>query len=109
MHHRTSHLAASFVGRGSQRASLIQAVCDNQGLPARAQATALTVLVGELKDFLGVERPRYVSLSRDVLLDTGIRVTKAAEATVGDFIEVEGKHYIALRVKGRKRRGEEKR
>lgn len=62
----------------------------------------------ELRGFLDGECRAHAALARDVLLDTGLRVTEACELTVGDFLEVSGQHSLAVRVKGRKRRGEER-
>ncbi len=60
----------------------------------------------ELRDFLDVERPLNESVARDLLLDAAIRVTEACEANVEDLVELDDKHFLTCRVKGRKRRGE---
>jgi site-specific recombinase XerD len=62
----------------------------------------------ELQAFLEAECPLHEALARDMLLGTAIRVSEAAEANVGDVVEVDGKHFLTVKVKGRKRTGEEK-
>src|SRR3989442_229737 len=62
------------------------------------------LLPDELKAFLAVARPLRESIARDLLVDTGLRVSELGRANVGDVITVEGHTSMALTVKGRGRR-----
>jgi len=55
----------------------------------------------ELAAFLGVPLPLHEACVRDVLLDTGIRVSEACRATVGDLLEIDEGWSLAVIVKGR--------
>lgn len=50
----------------------------------------------------------HVRLAADLLLGTGIRVSEACAANVGDVVEIDGRHFVLILVEGRKRRGEER-
>jgi site-specific recombinase XerD len=62
----------------------------------------------ELQRFQDVAIEPHVRLAADLLLGTGIRVSEACAANVGDMVEIDGRHFLLIRVKGRKRRGEER-
>ena len=63
------------------------------------------LLPNELAAFLAVPVDANTALSREVLVDTGIRCLEAVEANVGDLKTVGGTVYLSLRVKGRRRAG----
>jgi integrase len=50
--------------------------------------------------FLDIKCPLRKSLARDLLLDTMLRVSELANASVGDLEETEGKFFLRVRVKG---------
>src|SRR6266849_1188801 len=62
------------------------------------------LLPDELKAFLAVARPLRESIPRDLLVDTGLRVSELCRANVSDIITVDGHTSLALTVKGRGRR-----
>jgi len=62
------------------------------------------LLPDELGAFLRVSRPVRESIARDLLVDTGLRVSELCRANVGSVITVDGKTALALTVKGRGRR-----
>jgi len=62
------------------------------------------LLPDELSAFLAVARPLRESIPRDLLVDTGLRVSELYRANVGDVISVAGHTSLALTVKGRGRR-----
>lgn len=55
----------------------------------------------ELRAFLGVELPLYEAVPRAVIFDTGVRVSEAARADVGDCIEQPDGWVLVVTVKGR--------
>lgn len=59
----------------------------------------------ELAQFLAAECPPWIAMAREVFLDTGIRLSEACEANVGDVQEIEGTVYLTIAVKGRRQRG----
>lgn len=62
----------------------------------------------ELQKFQDVTIEPHVRLAADLHLGTGIRVSEACAANVGDVVEIDGRHFLLILVKGRKRRGEER-
>ena len=55
----------------------------------------------ELRAFLAVERRVAESVARDLFVDTSLRVSEIAEATVGDFLrDAQGKPVLRVVVKG---------
>jgi integrase len=58
----------------------------------------------ELAAFLDVPLPPEQALARDLLVETGVRVSEACGASVGDLHDVGGAYVLRLPVKGRGRR-----
>ena len=55
----------------------------------------------ELRTFLEIPMPPYAAVARDMLLDTGVRVSEACRADVGDLVEIGGAWTLGETVKGR--------
>jgi site-specific recombinase XerD len=75
--------------------------------PESVQTETKFLYPDELAAYLGAEASPWVTMCRDLFLDTGIRCAEACEANVGDVQEVEGAVYLTLAVKGRRRQGEQ--
>lgn len=75
--------------------------------PSQVQVETKFLYPDELQRFLRAECPVWVSIARELFLDTGIRVAEACEANVGDVQKVEGVVYLTLAVKGRRHAGQE--
>lgn len=69
--------------------------------PVRQPVTTTYLHPGELAAFLSVPLPPEQALARDFLVETGVRVSEACAANVGDLHEVPGGYVIRLAVKGR--------
>jgi integrase/recombinase XerD len=55
----------------------------------------------ELRALLTIEAPTHKALTRDLLVETGIRVGEASRLNVEDFQQADGRYYLAVKVKGR--------
>lgn len=62
------------------------------------------LLPAEAAMFLAVPRPLRESVARDLLMDTGMRVSEACKLNVGDVLTIDNKTIVATTVKGRGRK-----
>lgn len=76
--------------------------------PEKVQTETAFLYPDELRRFLEVERPMRESIARDLFIDTALRVSELCEANCGDLKEVDGRTYLLLRVKGRRKRNQER-
>lgn len=60
----------------------------------------------ELRAFLAVQRPVHESIARDILVDTGLRVSELCRANVEDFVKLVDGWVIYVTVKGEGRQEE---
>ena len=72
--------------------------------PVPDQAETKFLLPAELAAFMKVELPLHESLARDILLNTGVRVSELAKANVEDVITIDGRTQVAVIRKGKGRK-----
>jgi site-specific recombinase XerD len=72
--------------------------------PTYQETETKFLLPDELKAFLAVELPINEAVARDLMMDTGLRVSELCRANVEDLIEIDGLWSLAVIVKGRGRR-----
>lgn len=69
--------------------------------PPPTQPATKYIHKDELRALLDEDAKPYMAMVRDFLLETGLRASEVARASVGDFRQVDGKYFVAVIVKGR--------